>query len=396
MNGIDSVLYGTTVDEAIDVTSEFLSRLRAHDVLDRSFNPNSLRGDPHVGAEKKLFIFQNGRVGAPIVVSEFGGALRSRVWIEEGTLRTLDYVEVMNTRLVKKDAYQVGDLTGVSKRCDWFVHCENVLNRAGTDCPRTIFLSSHRGDRTVRYFVREVLPTLRSRFNLIIAGEDFTFPTGRGDARRNPFRHLQGEVGRLLAHEHLVRAFVENLDTTHPKLSPIPLGLLPYADYHLYEGLIEAGCAGLSSRPIGCFCCHRNRTGPQWKDRKRVTKLCKTKWQGFVTHADTLSWESFRETLLASRFCICVRGGGYDPSPRAWQALLCGCIPIIRRSPLDDAYARLPVVFVDDWEPDSITPAKLERWLDEHRASFEDPSLRRNVLQMLTLDYWWNLMSTPE
>jgi hypothetical protein len=40
---------------------------------------------------------------------------------------------------------------------------------------------------------------------------------------------------------------------------------------------------------------------------------------------------------------------GLDPSPKAWEAILLGTIPIIQYSTLDDAYERFPVVFVNEW-----------------------------------------------
>lgn len=48
-------------------------------------------------------------------------------------------------------------------------------------------------------------------------------------------------------------------------------------------------------------------------------------------------------------FIACIHGGGIDPSPKAWEALMVGTIPIIQHSTLDDAYSRLPVMFVHDW-----------------------------------------------
>jgi hypothetical protein len=67
-----------------------------------------------------------------------------------------------------------------------------------------------------------------------------------------------------------------------------------------------------------------------------------------------------------------------------------GCIPIIQRSALDAAYSPFPVVFIDDWVPEAITPTKLSAWLEELRPVYEDPLLRKQVLGKLTLTYWWN------
>lgn len=62
---------------------------------------------------------------------------------------------------------------------------------------------------------------------------------------------------------------------------------------------------------------------------------------------------------------ICVHGGGIDPSPRAWEALLCGCIPIMQSTTLDEAYSQFPVIFVDKWDSDTITKEKIANWKKE-------------------------------
>lgn len=92
-------------------------------------------------------------------------------------------------------------------------------------------------------------------------------------------------------------------------------------------------------------------------------------------------------------FVLCVEGGGVDPAPKAWSVLLHGAIPIIRRTALAPAYAHLPVVMVDEWTTDRLTPERFVHWRDELVQWFDDPELRREVLYRLSSDYWWSLIS---
>lgn len=101
----------------------------------------------------------------------------------------------------------------------------------------------------------------------------------------------------------------------------------------------------------------------------------------------------FMAALEAHAFMLCVEGGGLDPSPKAWSALLHGAIPIIRDSPLVPAYARLPDVVVADWHEGALCPAKLARWHAALRPWFDDPDARREVLHRLSGDYWWRLIA---
>ena len=56
------------------------------------------------------------------------------------------------------------------------------------------------------------------------------------------------------------------------------------------------------------------------------------------------------EALSRYNFTICVHGGGIDPSPRAWEAIMRGSIPIIRESPVAEAYRMLPVVIIPTFD----------------------------------------------
>jgi len=73
----------------------------------------------------------------------------------------------------------------------------------------------------------------------------------------------------------------------------------------------------------------------------------------FVDYREVLPKQVFIEKLKNSKFCICVHGGGYDPCPRFFEAILYGAIPIIEHSPLDTVFSKLPVVFVDKWTVDN-------------------------------------------
>ncbi len=81
-------------------------------------------------------------------------------------------------------------------------------------------------------------------------------------------------------------------------------------------------------------------------------------------------------------FEVSPRGHGLDCF-RTWEALLLGCIPIVRHSSLDPLFQeeRLPVVLVEAWT--EITPQNLARWREEHQ-----PRLGAPVDDALSLGHW--------
>lgn len=79
-------------------------------------------------------------------------------------------------------------------------------------------------------------------------------------------------------------------------------------------------------------------------------------------------------------FVACPHGSALDGT-RPWEALLAGCIPIVKRSPVDYLYEELPIALVDTW--DEIRPENLRRWLDR----FADVD-RAFVEARLSMEYW--------
>jgi hypothetical protein len=79
----------------------------------------------------------------------------------------------MNTRLPKLDRFIIDSLSGLSKRCDWFIHGNEYINIVNTQTPKFIFLNARKGDIGMQYLVDEILPTISSNFVLIIASEEY-------------------------------------------------------------------------------------------------------------------------------------------------------------------------------------------------------------------------------
>jgi hypothetical protein len=97
----------------------------------------------------------------------------------------------------------------------------------------------------------------------------------------------------------------------------------------------------------------------------------------------------FLQLLRQHAFVLCVAGGGLDPSPKAWLAMLHGTIPVVRSSALDGAYRDLPVAFVEDWSAEALQPRQLAAWQRDLSAAIDTPEGRRRTLERLGLEHWW-------
>jgi hypothetical protein len=92
----------------------------------------------------------------------------------------------------------------------------------------------------------------------------------------------------------------------------------------------------------------------------------------------SITWQ--RQTDFA--FVISPHGNGYD-CHRLWEALVLGCIPIVKTSCLDELYEDLPVLIVKEWS--YITKELLEDTIEEFKEIHEAGEFNYDKL---TLKYW--------
>ena len=296
----------------------------------------------------------------------------------------------MNTRLPKlRNNYKNTDLRGLSAKCDMFIFKNEVIKKK--EIPKIIFISAYYGEIGVEYFIDNILPSLSNKFNLIIGSEDYSFPYGIYDVRKNQYAHLENKIFEtLFKNEYLNKIFVENCDIIHEKCVPIPLGLLP-TKINYYKKYLNYYPLNLNKRKVKMFCCHRihNNSG-QFDERKYVNKLCLINWKKFCVHYKELNQIEFLAMMRNSQFTICVHGGGIDTCPRLWEAMLVGSIPIVRSHPImNKIYKEFPViVIVDKWE--DIILEKLQVWMKEKKIYYENKIEREKMIEKLKLKYWWD------
>jgi hypothetical protein len=77
----------------------------------------------------------------------------------------------------------------------------------------------------------------------------------------------------------------------------------------------------------------------------------------------TMIWKSMKDYA----FVLSPFGNGMD-CHRTWEALLCGCIPIVRSSVFDELFEGLPVLIVKNWSDVSLDllVATIAEFKDKH------------------------------
>ena len=85
-------------------------------------------------------------------------------------------------------------------------------------------------------------------------------------------------------------------------------------------------------------------------------------------------------------FVISPHGNGLD-CHRTWEALVLGCIPIVKTSKIDYLYENLPVLIVKDWS--DITKELLEKTVHDFKNRTFQPD-------RVTMKYWMDLINSKK
>lgn len=303
----------------------------------------------------------------------------------------------MSTRLFPKakgaDAYVVN---GIAARCDWVVLSDKtaphavLVRRVDTDAPRHVFLSLRHPFHAIAFFWEHVLPRIGNRFVLVSGSEDVTVPRQLDQRWRSFDAVEQARLRAIRDDPRLLHWFAENLDDDgHARVSPLPVGQVfaqpPYAPVATVPAIPST-----AGRPSRILCAHRTREGPQWDLRREVSRLGGLHPETCTVLDDELTEREFIAVMREHAFVLCVSGGGLDPSPKAWLAMLHGTIPIVCAGPLREAYARLPVAFVPRWDASVFAPGRLAAWHAALAGHHDVPARRAETLRRLGLDYWWD------
>jgi len=101
----------------------------------------------------------------------------------------------------------------------------------------------------------------------------------------------------------------------------------------------------------------------------------------FISRIDT--WKHMTEYA----FILSPFGNGMD-CHRTWEALLCGCIPIVRTSVFSELFDELPVLIVDKWE--DVTLQLLKQTLYEFKLKHQQNAFDYERLHLSYYTKWWN------
>ena len=238
-------------------------------------------------------------------------------------------------------------------------HGDPVINNAKGDI---MYISNFRID----HFFSKIHPHIRAPYILI---------------SHEGWHSVPGAFGKYLDDPKLIAWFAKNVDRTHPKLFPLPIGI-PNKQYiggnlTIIQNTIRNAKPTTQRRNDKLI--YLNLT--IGSNRQAAVKALKNK--PFTFYQERVPFAQYMNQLSQFKFVASPNGLGVD-CHRTWEAMLVGTIPIVTRSSICKMFDDLPVLIIDSW--DQVTREFLEE-------KFEEITSKSYNLKKLYADYWFDQIS---
>ncbi len=162
----------------------------------------------------------------------------------------------------------------------------------------------------------------------------------------------------------------------HPKFFPIPIGVIQQPANYKKRASLHEYFTRLRKTSEHKYLLYMNFADINKPERKRVREMFSHK--SYCKRGQRQPFNSYLKEMAQCKFTLSPKGLGPD-CYRTWESLLCGSIPVVRRSQLDPLFEGLPVLIIDKWE--EINEEFLEKKYIEIMSKKYD-------LRRLYMEYW--------
>lgn len=242
----------------------------------------------------------------------------------------------------------------------------HILSPNTSDCGKIVEIDySTLKEKDVVYVCTAGIPEFLKQIHkvqvpiiLISNDSDLSFPNGIID---------EAEFLTTIQNPNITKWFVQNSVCRHPKIHQIPIGL----DLHTMEtkntwghitkskhqdeniDMIACHSAKLADRKIKCYCNFQFRVNTT-NGHDRLSAL--NEISNTLLFLEPKFTPRFQSHINQSQYAFVISplGNGLD-CHRTWEALILGCVPILRKSDLcTDLFDDLPVLMVEEWKDVTI------------------------------------------
>ena len=249
--------------------------------------------------------------------------------------------------------------------CDFVYDNQSTINNPSEIQPgNTVFVKTVR----LEQFFKKIHPSIQHPYILITHNHDHSIP---------------GKYAKYLDEDKLIAWFGINVENhVHPKLHPIPIGIMSARQKDHYVEIIDSIRAHIPNIPKSIVLYMNFSISTNSQEQGKVFDLFIR--QPWCKHVEKTIFQNYANDVSQSKFVLSPRGIGID-CYRTWEAILLGSIPIVKTSSLDRLFDDLPVLIVEDWSAVSL------ELLDQKYAEM---ILKTYRTEKLYSDYWLKLIDS--
>ena len=231
--------------------------------------------------------------------------------------------------------------------------------------------------------------------NFIIPNTNFVLVTGNEDTTIP--NDISIKANEILSSPYLIHWFSQNLDSNNPKLTAIPIGL----DYHSVNNengsewgpkesalnqekfIVDLEKPYFDKRELLIYCNFKNTIRGRYGEKDRRDALDQIPDNLLIIEESVIKRKETFKKMASYSFVVSPLGNGLD-CHRTWEALILGCIPIVKTSSLDALYNELPVLIVNEWY--DVNTELLQNTINKFKTMDFN-------YEKLTLKYWMDKIS---
>ena len=239
----------------------------------------------------------------------------------------------------------------------------------------------------------KIINSINASFILVSGASDYTTPIDLFPSKEVFFEFINNKK--------ILHWYCQNCISPHPKITLLPIGLdyhtLSFDNYYKWGNkaypttqeneLISVKILSLPfwDRQIKAYSNFHFQMNTKFSYDRRDAINMINKEIVYYEPTEIKRIETWKNQINYA-FVISPHGNGRD-CHRLWEALVLGCIPIVRTSPLDQMYKDLPVLILNTWG--DLNQELLEKTI----ISFKDKTFNYDKL---TLKYWKNLIKSTK
>ena len=285
------------------------------------------------------------------------------------------------------------DLSPVHNYCDWCIGYRWNKDKLFGDTnklPTKIFIYQN----SFKFFYNKIYPLIpkNHKYLIIIGDDDLTIPINY-DERWNKDELMTLEMWEDITNNPQIKhIFATKLSIKQTnKYSPLHVGFNP-AEFKNFspDNLLDFKVnLDIRNKLLKVLYASRVR---MHKERILIKNLCENSWSDFCDVKSNIDKNNFNDFIQNYSFMICDTGDDknhIDPNPKLFTCLYLGVIPIIKKFVnCYEMYCDLPIMYIDDWDTNSISLEKLLHFRSKFEPYFYDSSKREKVLEKLSSEYW--------